>query len=84
MLERKEYARKHSSLPPLLLAMPAGYDGRHHSLDFAKIAAAVFAGQGIRVHLFSALVPTPFVPTAVQLLVSLSRTSCGMLSFGAL
>lgn len=47
-----------------------GYDGRHHSREFALIAAAVFVSQGIPVWLFSELVPTPFVPAAVQQLVS--------------
>lgn len=46
-----------------------GYDGRHHSREFAALVAAVGASQGVPVWLFSALVPTPFVPTAVQQLV---------------
>ena len=46
-----------------------GYDGRHHSRQFALIAAAVCASQGVRAWLFSELVPTPFVPAAVQQLV---------------
>lgn len=45
-----------------------GYDGRHGSLDFARIAAAVCASKGLRVHLFSTLVPTPFVASGVQML----------------
>ena len=61
-------------LPPP--APPAGYDGRHHSREFARIAAAVFAGQGARVHLFSQLVPTPFVATAVRLLVGPGGGQC--------
>lgn len=46
-----------------------GYDGRHHSREFAAIAAAVCAAAGVRAWLFSELVPTPFVPAAVQQLV---------------
>ena len=42
-----------------------GYDGRHHSRSFAEITAAVFLSEGVRVRLFSVLVPTPFVPYAV-------------------
>eukprot|EP00887_Chlorella_sp_A99_P004503 scaffold34.g4503.t1 len=42
-----------------------GYDGRHHSREFALIAAAVFASRGYTAHLFGELVPTPFVPAAV-------------------
>lgn len=47
-----------------------GYDGRHQSQQFALIAAAVCISQGVRAWLFSELVPTPFVPAAVQQLVS--------------
>lgn len=43
----------------------AGYDGRHKSKEFAKLAAAVFVSQGVNVHLFSEVVPTPFVAGAV-------------------
>ncbi|KAL4452333.1 hypothetical protein ABPG75_007995 [Micractinium tetrahymenae] len=43
-----------------------GYDGRHHSREFAQVAAACCAAQGVRARLFSELVPTPFVPAAVE------------------
>ena len=43
----------------------AGYDARHKSKEFAKLAAAVFVSQGVNVHLFSQVVPTPFVAGAV-------------------
>lgn len=43
-----------------------GYDGRHRSREFAHIAAACCAAQGVRARLFSQLVPTPFVPAAVE------------------
>ena len=42
-----------------------GYDGRHQSRRFAEITAAVFLSQGVRVFLYSVLVPTPFVPFGV-------------------
>jgi phosphomannomutase len=42
-----------------------GYDGRHNSQRFAHIAARVFASRGIRVHLFSEIVPTPVVSFAI-------------------
>lgn len=48
-----------------MLSMRAGYDGRHKSKEFAKLAAAVFVSQGFNVHLFSQEVPTPFVAAAV-------------------
>jgi len=43
-----------------------GYDGRHGSQRFASIVAAVVLSQAIPVHLFSDLVPTPFVAYAVE------------------
>lgn len=45
-----------------------GYDGRHHSREFALIVAAVFAARGHRVHLFGDLAPTPLVAFGVPLL----------------
>lgn len=41
------------------------YDGRHHSKEFADIAAHVFASKGIPVHLTSYLCPTPFVVATI-------------------
>ncbi|KAH3762819.1 phosphoglucosamine mutase [Pelomyxa schiedti] len=45
-----------------------GYDGRHNSKTYADITAAVFSSKGVPVHLFSHLVPTPFVPFGVNCL----------------
>jgi phosphomannomutase len=45
-----------------------GYDGRHMSEEFALDVAEVLAGLGIRVHLFTRLVPTPLVAVAVRAL----------------
>eukprot|EP01083_Nonionella_stella_P083236 230077_1 len=42
-----------------------GYDGRHNSLRFAEITAAVFLSQDIPVHLCGELVPTPIVPFGI-------------------
>lgn len=42
-----------------------GYDGRHNSRFYAKLAAAVFLSEGFKVHLFSREVCTPFVPFGV-------------------
>lgn len=50
----------------------AGYDGRHKSKQFAKLAAAVFVSQGVNVHLFSEFVPTPFVAGAVTYKVAMT------------
>ena len=49
-----------------------GYDGRHKSKDFANLAAAVFVSQGVNVHLFSEVVPTPFVAGAVSYKVAMT------------
>ncbi|EFA79896.1 phosphoglucomutase [Heterostelium album PN500] len=38
-----------------------GYDGRHHSKEFARLTAATFASRGFKVYLFSKIVPTPYV-----------------------
>jgi len=43
-----------------------GYDGRHNSLRFAQRTAAIFLHSRIRVHLFSEVVPTPWVSYAVR------------------
>lgn len=43
-----------------------GYDSRINSQLFAKTAAQVFAGNGIRVHLYSRLMPTPALSFAVR------------------
>ena len=45
-----------------------GYDGRYNSLEFARRTAAVFASKGVHVHLFSEVVPTPFVSFGVKYL----------------
>ncbi|GIT04372.1 MAG: hypothetical protein CM1200mP28_16310 [Deltaproteobacteria bacterium] len=41
--------------------MIIGYDTRHCSFDFAKVASEVLAGHGIPVYLFSEASPTPLV-----------------------
>lgn len=43
-----------------------GYDSRIHSDDFARAAAEVFAGNGIRVRLYPRLMPTPALSFAVR------------------
>ena len=42
-----------------------GFDGRHHSEKFAKLAAAAFVAKGIRVWWLETLVHTPLVPFAI-------------------
>lgn len=43
-----------------------GYDSRIHSDDFARAAAAVFAANGIQVHIYDHLMPTPALSFAVR------------------
>ena len=45
-----------------------GYDSRNHSLEFAKEAAAVFAGNGIKVYMHSELCPVPAMSYSIRLL----------------
>ena len=42
-----------------------GRDARHHSEDFARLSASVFAAKGIRVWWFEDLAHTPLVPFGV-------------------
>jgi hypothetical protein len=50
--------------------LAVGYDARHNSRQFALLTAACAVAEGVPVWLFSQPVPTPFVPAAVQQLVS--------------
>ena len=43
-----------------------GYDSRIHSDDFARAAAAVFVANGIQVHIYDHLMPTPALSFAVR------------------
>ena len=43
-----------------------GYDSRNKSTDFAKCAAATLASNGIKVHIFPELEPTPVLSYAVR------------------
>lgn len=43
-----------------------GYDSRNHSEEFAKEAAAVFAGNGIKVYLHTEIVPVPVLSFSVR------------------
>lgn len=56
------YLRKHAQNPSVAIA----YDSRIHSDLFAKTAAAVFAANGIQVHIYPRLMPTPALSFAVR------------------
>lgn len=53
-----------------------GHDSRHNSPLFARTAAAVLAANNIRVHLFSALRPTPELSFALRELGCTSGIVC--------
>lgn len=42
-----------------------GFDGRHHSSEFARITAAVMKHGNVRTYCFSNVTPTPFVPFSI-------------------
>jgi phosphoglucomutase len=54
------------------LSAPAGlsaaiaFDSRHYSAEFAEAAALIFAANGIKVYLFSAMRPTPELSFAIR------------------
>ena len=49
------------------LSVVIGFDARHQSQRFARLAASLFAHQHIHVYLFdSHIVPTPFIPFTVR------------------
>lgn len=43
-----------------------GYDHRHNSEYFAKASAKIYKSYGFKVKIFPRIVPTPFVPSAIQ------------------
>ncbi|MDO5017508.1 MAG: phospho-sugar mutase [Porphyromonas sp.] len=43
-----------------------GYDCRHNSSEFSRMAAGIFAANGIKVYLYEALRPTPMVSYAIR------------------
>jgi len=50
-----------NNIGPASRGVVVGYDTRHRSLEFAKVACEVLAGHGIPVFLFSEAAPTPLV-----------------------
>lgn len=43
-----------------------GYDARHGSREYAEITASTFLSKGIKVYLFSTIIPTPYVAFTVR------------------
>ena len=66
-----DYLVKHYEKPSVAI----GYDSRIKSDVFAKVAAAVFAANGVQVHIWSQLMPVPTVSFATRYL----GTSAGVM-----
>uniref|UniRef100_A0A1I7SHH1 Phosphoglucomutase n=1 Tax=Bursaphelenchus xylophilus TaxID=6326 RepID=A0A1I7SHH1_BURXY len=62
-----QYIKLHGKNKPNF-SVVIGYDGRFRSADFAKDAASVFLRNGIKVHLFTKVVPTPVTSFATPFL----------------
>ncbi|XP_033118420.1 phosphoglucomutase-2-like isoform X2 [Anneissia japonica] len=43
-----------------------GFDSRYNSPRYAELAASILLREGVKVYLFSAIVPTPYVPYTVR------------------
>jgi len=56
------------ALPKKEISVAIAYDSRHNSKFFAQITADVFSANGINVHLFSELRPTPLLSFAIRYL----------------
>ena len=56
------YLKAHFDAPSVAI----GYDSRIHSDLFSRTAAEVFAANGIRVHIYPKLMPTPALSFAVR------------------
>lgn len=65
------YLHAHYSSPSVVV----GYDSRIKSDEFAKVAASVFAANGIKVYCWSELLPVPMVSYAIREL----KTSAGIM-----
>ena len=59
-----DYLLSRSAAPSVAVS----YDSRRNSLLFARTAAGVFAANGIRVHIYPRLMPTPTLSFAVRAL----------------
>ena len=59
-----DYLKKHFAAPSVAI----GYDSRIKSDVFAKVAAGVFAANGVQVHIWPVLMPVPTVSFATRYL----------------
>lgn len=58
-----DYIKEHGSAN---LSAAVAYDSRNKSLYFAQTAAEVFAGNGIKCHIYRELAPTPMLSYAIR------------------
>ena len=64
---KKAFNSEHPDKCALNAGAVIGYDARHNSNRWAKLAARVFLKAGFKkVYLFNNITPTPFVPFTVQ------------------
>ena len=59
-----DYCKQQSATPSVVI----GYDSRLSSADFSKKVAEVLAGNGVKVHVFLTVHPTPYVSFAIRFL----------------
>lgn len=52
-----------------------GYDHRHHSQEFALLAASVFLDKRVPVHLYPSIVPTPFIVRSLLVNINLPEAA---------
>ncbi len=60
------YANYLNASFPKPVKVAIAYDCRNNSKDFARVAANIFAANGIKVHLFESLRPTPELSFAIR------------------
>lgn len=60
-----EYIKRSYSTDEYKRGIVFGYDGRYNSKRFAELSATIFIQSGIKVFLYSRMVPTPFVPFTI-------------------
>ncbi|GHV86585.1 phosphomannomutase [Spirochaetia bacterium] len=65
---RKTFPEKAANPGNIALSAAIAFDSRHYSAEFAEAAALIFAANGIKAYLFSALRPTPELSFAIRLL----------------
>lgn len=60
------YIHEHSSAQEQQRGVAIAYDSRHHSNEFAKLAAGIFAKNKIRVFIFESIATTPMLSFTIR------------------